>query len=85
MSRQYINHGVCTIQLSSDERHCAQLEKTKEDFDNIEPPKQDMPYSTDNIKKMLEVAHSLHDKSIIHFLAASGVRICALPKLRLNT
>lgn len=59
--------------------------KLKKILTTLNPQKQDIPYSTDNIKKMLEVAHSLRDKSTIHFLVALGVRIGALPKLRLNT
>ena len=41
-------------------------------------------YSTDDVKKMLEISPQLRNKAIIHFLASSGVRIGSLPELKLK-
>jgi len=41
-------------------------------------------YSTENIKKMLDVSPQMRNKAIIHFLASSGVRIGSLPELKLK-
>lgn len=42
------------------------------------------PYTTEQVKTILEFATSLRNKAIIHFLASSGVRVGALPDLRLS-
>ncbi|TBR12327.1 MAG: hypothetical protein EPO62_00090 [Candidatus Nitrosotenuis sp.] len=86
LSRAYINQGVCAIQLFLVMNDIVlNWKKLKKLLTNIETPKStDTPYSTDNIKRMLEVARALRDKSIIHFLASSGVRIGALPELKLK-
>lgn len=41
-------------------------------------------YSTEDVKKMLNVTSQLRNKAIIHFLASSGVRIGSLPALKLK-
>lgn len=41
-------------------------------------------YSTDDVKKMLDVSTSLRNIAIIHFLASTGVRIGAIPELQLK-
>jgi integrase/recombinase XerD len=41
-------------------------------------------YSTEDVKKMLDASPQLRNKSIIHFLASSGIRIGALPELKLK-
>ena len=39
---------------------------------------------TKDVKRMLDVAQQIRNKAIIHFLASSGVRIGALPELKLK-
>lgn len=41
-------------------------------------------YSTEVVKKMLDVSPQIRNKAIIHFLASSGVRIGSLPELKLK-
>lgn len=41
-------------------------------------------YSTEQIQKMLDATTDIRNKAIIHFLAASGVRIGALPDLKIK-
>jgi len=41
-------------------------------------------YSTEDVKKMLDVSPQIRNKAIIHFLASSGVRIGSLPELKLK-
>ena len=41
-------------------------------------------YLTQDIKKMLDVTKSLRNKAVIHFLASTGVRIGALPELKIK-
>ncbi|WKT58106.1 site-specific integrase [Candidatus Nitrosotenuis chungbukensis] len=86
LSRSYINQGICAIQLFLVMNDIVlNWKKLKKLLANIEIPKAtDTPYSTENIKRMVEVTRSLRDKAIIHFLAASGVRIGALPRLKLK-
>jgi len=42
-------------------------------------------YTTNQIQKMLSVTPSLRNKSIIHFLAASGARVGSLPDMKLRS
>ena len=42
------------------------------------------PYTNEQVKTILEFATSLRNKAIIHFLASSGVRVGALPDLKLS-
>jgi len=41
-------------------------------------------YTTNHIQKMLSVTPSLRNKAVIHFIAASGCRVGALPDLKLR-
>ena len=41
-------------------------------------------YSTEVVKKMLDISPQIRNKAIIHFLASSGVRIGSLPELKLR-
>lgn len=41
-------------------------------------------YSTEDVKKMLDVSTSLRNIAIIHFFASTGVRVGAVPELRLK-
>jgi len=41
-------------------------------------------YSTEDVKKMLDVSPQIRNKAIIHFLASSGVRIGSLHELKLK-
>jgi len=41
-------------------------------------------YSTEDVKKMLDVTPQMRNKAIIHFLASPGVRIGAVPELKLR-
>ena len=41
-------------------------------------------YSTEQVQKMLQATTNLRNKAIIHFLASSGVRIGALPELKIK-
>lgn len=41
-------------------------------------------YSTNDVKRMLEVSTQIRNKAIIHFLASTGARIGALPELKLK-
>jgi len=41
-------------------------------------------YSTKDIQKMLNFANTLRNKTLIHFLASTGVRIGAIPDLKLK-
>lgn len=41
-------------------------------------------YTTEDVKKMLDVTSQIRNKAIIHFLASSGVRIGSLPELKLK-
>jgi len=41
-------------------------------------------YSTEDVKKMLDISPQIRNKAIIHFLASSGVRIGSLPELKLK-
>ena len=41
-------------------------------------------YSTEDVKRMLDASPQLRNKSVIHFLASSGIRIGALPELKLK-
>jgi len=47
-------------------------------------PKKSRPYTTEEIKLMLGVTKELRNKSVILFLAASGVRRGALPELKIR-
>ena len=44
----------------------------------------DEAYTTQDIKKMLSFALTSRNKSLIHFLASTGVRVGAIPELRLK-
>jgi len=44
----------------------------------------DEAYSTKDIQKMLNFANTLRNKTLIHFLASTGVRIGAIPDLKLR-
>jgi len=41
-------------------------------------------YSTEDVKKMLDVTTKIRNKAIIHFLSSTGCRIGALPELQLR-
>jgi len=41
-------------------------------------------YSTDDVKRMLDVTSQLRNKAVIHFLASSGVRIGAISDLKIK-
>jgi len=41
-------------------------------------------YTTEQVRKILEFSPDLRNKAIIHFVAASGVRIGALPELQIR-
>ncbi|WP_081470652.1 tyrosine-type recombinase/integrase [Nitrosarchaeum koreense] len=41
-------------------------------------------YSTEQVKKMLEATTEIRNKALIHFIAASGIRIGALPDLKIK-
>ena len=41
-------------------------------------------YSTDDVRKMLDASPQLRNKAVIHFLASSGIRVGALPELKLK-
>ena len=52
-------------------------------------PRQEKPlgsgaYTTEHVAKMLEFTPDLRAKTIIHFLAATGVRVGAIPELRIK-
>jgi len=42
-------------------------------------------YTTEQVRKILEFTPDLRNKAIIHFVAASGVRIGALPELQIRS
>jgi len=42
------------------------------------------PWSTDNVRKMLQCAPDVRARSLIHFLASSGIRIGALQDIQLK-
>jgi len=44
----------------------------------------DEAYSDEDVKKMLDYAITIRNKALIHFLASSGVRIGAMPDLKLK-
>jgi len=44
----------------------------------------ELPYTTDDIQKMLSVTPQLRNKAIIHFLASTGCRVGALPDLKIK-
>ena len=44
----------------------------------------DEAYSDEDVKKMLDYAITIRNKALIHFLASSGVRIGAIPDLKLK-
>lgn len=44
----------------------------------------DEAYSDEDVKKMLDYAITIRNKALIHFLASSGVRIGAIPDLKLR-
>jgi len=44
----------------------------------------DEAYSTKDVQKMLNFANTLRNKTLIHFLASTGVRIGAIPDLKLK-
>src|SRR6185437_4049434 len=46
--------------------------------------KGNMPYTNDEIKRMLECTNSFRNKSIIHVMASTGCRVGAVPTLRLR-
>ena len=41
-------------------------------------------YSTADVRKMLDVTPSTRSKTIIHFIASSGVRVGAIPEIKLG-
>lgn len=41
-------------------------------------------YSTEDIKKMLDVTIQIRNKALIHFIASSGVRVGAIPEIKLK-
>lgn len=42
-------------------------------------------YTTEQVRKILEFTPDLRNKAIIHFVAASGVRIGALPEFQIRS
>ena len=41
-------------------------------------------YTTEEVRKMLDCTNQLRNKAIIHFIASTGVRVGAIPELKLN-
>lgn len=86
LSKSYVNMAVCAIQgFTSMNDVVLNFPKIKRLYRNQEQKKQqDRPYTTHEIQTILETTTSKRNKAIIHFLAASGVRIGALIGLKLK-
>lgn len=86
LSKSYVNMAVCAIQgLTSMNDVVLNFPKIKRLYRNQEQKRhQDRPYTTHEIQTILETTTSKRNKAIIHFLAASGVRIGALIGLKLK-
>ena len=44
---------------------------------------EDLPYTTEDIQKMLEVANGERDRFMLYLLSSTGIRIGALPNLKI--
>ena len=76
LSPNSINTMVAPIQLFAEQNDIAlNWRKLKRMFPRKVAPKNKLPYTTDDIRKMLGATTSLRNKALIHFEASSGVRV----------
>lgn len=86
LSKSYINTAVCALQgLITMNDVILNWPKIKRLYRTQEQQRQqDRPYTTDEIQRMLEATTSKRNKAVVLFLTASGVRVGALPSMKLK-
>ena len=76
LSPNSINTMVCPIQLFAEQNDIVlNWRKLKRMFPRRTAPRNKLPYTTEDIRRMLRATTSLRNKALIHFEASSGVRV----------
>jgi len=84
-SRTTINSSICSLQLFCETND---IELRWRKIRRLLPPQKkrsgSKAYTTEQVRKVLDFTPNIRNKAIIHFIAASGVRIGALPDLKIK-
>jgi len=84
-SRTTINSSICSLQLFCETND---IELRWRKIRRLLPPQKkrsgSKAYTTEQVRKVLDFTPNIRNKAIIHFVAASGVRIGALPDLKIK-
>lgn len=84
LSRSYIDGQIAGLELFfAMNDKVLNWKKIKKMTPARKKPKGDKPYTTEEVRRMLELTNSLRNKAVIHFMASTGCRIGAIPNLRL--
>lgn len=80
LSRGYIDAQLAGLELFfSMNDKILNFKKIRKMTPSRKKPKGERPYTTEEIKQLLELTTSLRNKAIIYFLASTGCRVGAIP------